>query len=119
MCGGRPRERDMERGLCRNTQVSSVTPPDTGHVTTVTGAVLIMQWGWKPYFTLTHYQQQVADAHLADTATAFAHFQRLRRHREYHGKMAMTGGIQPLCNLQSQEDQVQARGSVLDGGICI
>lgn len=91
----------MEHGLCINTQISTVTSPVTGHVTTVTGAVLIMQRGWKPYFTLTHYQQQVADAHFADTVTDFAHLQHLRHHRENDGKMAMKSGIQTLCNLHN------------------
>lgn len=72
----------MEHGLCINTQISSITSLVSGHVTTVTRAVLIMQRGGKPYFTYTHYQQQVADAHFADTITDFAQLQHLRCHRQ-------------------------------------
>lgn len=72
MCSGHPHERDKKHGLCINTWISSITSLVAGRVTTVTGAVLIMQRGWKPYFTHTHYQQQVADAHFADTITDFA-----------------------------------------------
>lgn len=41
-----------------------------------------MQRGWKPYFTHTHYQQQVADTHFADTTADFAQEQHLLCHMQ-------------------------------------
>lgn len=84
----------MEHGLCINTQIAAIASLVTGQVTAVTGAVLIMQWGWEPYFTLTHYQQQVADAHLADTGTGVCPFSTFMV--QSHGKTAMKSGIQAL-----------------------
>lgn len=69
----------------------------------VTGAALIMQSGWKPYFTHTHYQQQVADAHFADTGTDLAQQQYLLCHMQNHGNVALKREIQTIFIFQNHK----------------